>query len=174
IEDLLSNMSLNEGKATEKVEGFKKKYGFNSNSRHYFLNYKEATIHAKLRNTPFEGLTLEGILNRTNTTDLAVAFRRLAAGHGPCREFEFLLDLQSKDASLKLIDSCSDPSKKGSGKTALHNALENAKVKRACLLLQYGAKIDIADANKLTAQDLFKRSQTLQTNAYLQKKLSGK
>jgi hypothetical protein len=148
---------------TDKYALFSAQYGFDETILKTYIDYREEILRGKINNTFFQGLTEATVLKKFDTTSMDQALRRSAAGFGQTRDMKYLLNLLKTNNRNDAINTADN---KTNHYTPLHLAIIHKQEKRACLLVESGAKSNIPDSHNKTAAEYFAESH-LKDNGYL-------
>lgn len=153
--NLLKMFPTQANKLDDMIKDLKRNYGLgekfvslgNATHEKSFSHIKRAALRQKTTSDPFSDLTVPKVLAKNGSKTVEQTLRLLAAGAGPCRDMQFLLQ-----AHPEVIDQVGA----ASGRTALHFAYDKGKLGRAYYLEKAGADQTIQDKHLQKPKDLRK------------------
>lgn len=141
LDDMIKDLKLNYGLG-ERFESLG-----NATHERSYSHIKRAALRQKTTSDPFSDLSVPIVLAKNGSKTVEQTLRLLAAGAGPCRDMQFLLQ-----AHPEVIDQVGV----ASGRTALHFAYDKGKLGRAYYLEKAGADQTIQDKQLQKPKDLRK------------------
>lgn len=145
----------NEKAVDAKIEELQKLYEIDREKKFYYMEHRLVSLFMKFMKTPGKDLDETQIFKKLKKDPKepitrALALRRLAAGQGPKRDMDFLIQRMT---TLEINEQG-----QGSGKTALHWSLAKGHLNRALLLLEHKANASIQDSSGQSAKTAFDTS----------------